>query len=77
MRQELIDLYDDFTHDRIGRREFFDRLALLVGGAAAASAVLAQIAPNYALAAVVPEGDQRVTAERVQIPEGAITGVHV
>lgn len=70
MRQELIDLYDDFTHDRIGRREFLDRLALLAGGAAAASAVLSQIAPNYALAAVVTEGDPRVTAERVQVPEG-------
>ena len=70
MRQELIALYDDYTHDRIGRREFLDRLVVLAGGAAAAGAVLAQIAPNYAMAAVVPEGDARVTAERVQIPEG-------
>jgi carboxymethylenebutenolidase len=70
MRQDLIDLYDDYTHDRIGRREFLDRLTALAGGAAAASAVLAQIAPNYAQAAVVPEKDPRVSTERVQVPDG-------
>jgi carboxymethylenebutenolidase len=71
MRQDLIDLYDDYTHDRISRRELLDRLTALAGGAAAASAVLAQIAPNYAQAAVVPEKDPRVSGERVQVPDGA------
>jgi carboxymethylenebutenolidase len=70
MRQDLIDLYDDYTHDRISRRELLDRLTALAGGAAAASAVLAQIAPNYAQAAVVPEKDPRVSGERVQVPDG-------
>lgn len=70
MRQELIALYDDFTHARISRRDFLDRLTVLAGGAAAASAVIAQLAPNYALAAIVPEGDPRVAVERVKIPDG-------
>jgi carboxymethylenebutenolidase len=70
MRQELVDLYDDFTHDRISRRVFLDRLTAVLGSAAAASAALAQLAPNYALAAIVAEDDPRVTAERIQIPEG-------
>ncbi len=34
MRQDLIDLYDDFTHERIGRRVFLDRLTAPAGGAA-------------------------------------------
>ncbi len=70
MRQELINLYDDFTHDRISRRVFLDRLTVVMGSAAAASAALAQLAPNYALAAIVAEEDPRVIAERIQIPEG-------
>jgi carboxymethylenebutenolidase len=70
MRQELIALYDDFTHARISRRDFLDRVTVLAGGAAAASAVIAQLAPNYALAAIVPEGDPRVAVERVKIPDG-------
>ncbi|HXV26171.1 MAG TPA: dienelactone hydrolase family protein [Alphaproteobacteria bacterium] len=70
MRQELIDLYDDFTHDRISRRVFLDRLTAAMGSAAAASTVLAQLAPNYALAAIVSEDDPRVIAERIQIPNG-------
>ena len=37
MRQEIIDLYDDYTHERVGRRVFMDRLAVLAGGTAAAS----------------------------------------
>ena len=36
MRQEIINLYDDYTHERIGRRTFMDRLAVLAGGTAAA-----------------------------------------
>lgn len=70
MRQELIALYDDFTHSRITRRDFLDRLTVLAGGAAAASAVIAQLAPNYALAAIVPAGDPRIAVERVTIAEG-------
>ena len=40
MRQEIIRLYDDYTHERVGRRAFMDRLAALAGGTAAASALL-------------------------------------
>ena len=32
MRQDIIDLYDDYTHARLDRRVFMDRLAVLAGG---------------------------------------------
>ena len=70
MRQDVIDLYDDFTHHRIGRRAFMDRLTKLAGSAAAAAAMVKLLMPDYARAAVVAEDDPRVTTERVEIPQG-------
>jgi carboxymethylenebutenolidase len=76
MRQEIIDLYDDYTHERIGRRVFMDRLAVLAGGTAAASAVLPLLKNNYAKAAIVAPDDSRITAEEVTFPGagGDMTG---
>jgi carboxymethylenebutenolidase len=76
MRQEIIDLYDDYTHERIGRRVFMDRLAVLAGGTAAASAVLPMLKNNYAKAAIVAPDDNRITAEEVTFPGagGDVTG---
>ncbi len=50
MDQRIIDLYDEFTHGTMGRRRFFDRLATLAGGTAAASALLPLLQNNYAAA---------------------------
>ena len=68
MDQRIIDLYDEFTHGTMGRRRFFDRLAALAGGTAAASAALALLQNNYAAAQIVAETDPRITAETVAIP---------
>jgi carboxymethylenebutenolidase len=68
MRQEIIDLYDDYTHSRLDRRVFMDRLATLAGGTAAAAALLPILRNNYAKAAIVPEDDPAVQAERVTFP---------
>ena len=62
INQEIINLYDSFTHGVIGRREFMDRLTRLAGGAAAATGLLSLLKNNYAQAAVIPEDDQRITA---------------
>lgn len=61
MRQEIIDLYDAFTHGTMGRRAFMDRLARIAGGAAAATALLPLLENNYAHAAIVPEDDKRLS----------------
>lgn len=58
--QKFIDLFDRFTHGGMTRRTFLDRLAALAGSTAAAAAVLPVLENNYALAAIVPEDDQRL-----------------
>jgi carboxymethylenebutenolidase len=76
MRQEIIRLYDDYTHERLGRRVFMDRLAALAGGTAAAAAVLPILQNNYAKAAIVAEDDARLTTEEISFPgpSGEIRG---
>ncbi len=77
MRQEIIRLYDDYTHERVGRRAFMDRLALMAGGTAAASALLPMLKNNYAKAAIVPPDDARVThrgGDASRAPTGEIKG---
>jgi carboxymethylenebutenolidase len=65
MRQDIVDLYDAYTHERLDRRIFMDRLATMAGGTAAAAALLPVLQANYAKAAIVPPEDARVRAEPI------------
>jgi carboxymethylenebutenolidase len=67
MRQEIIDLYDEFTHRGLDRRVFMGRLAELTGGTAAAAAALGLLRADPALAAMVAADDPRVATESVVI----------
>jgi carboxymethylenebutenolidase len=58
--QPIIDLYDRFTHGAMDRRAFMERLSLLAGGAAAATALLPMLQNNYASAQTVPANDPRL-----------------
>jgi carboxymethylenebutenolidase len=68
MRQDIIDLYDDYTHARLDRRVFMDRLAALAGGTAAASALLPLLKCNYAKAAMIAADDARLMTEQITFP---------
>lgn len=74
--QPIIDLYDNFTHGGMDRRAFLDRLTKLAGGATAASAALALLQSNYALAQIVPENDPRLVIDtfRYDGPNGPMAG---
>lgn len=64
--QEMIDLYDDYTHVSLDRRGFMEALTRLAGGAAAAAAALAVLENSYAEAAIIPEDDPRISAETAE-----------
>jgi carboxymethylenebutenolidase len=73
MRQDIIDLYDEFTHKPLPRRVFMERLVALVGSAAAANAALALIEPNAATAQTVAPDDPRIaTFENHGLAEGVV-----
>ena len=65
LRQDIIDLYDEYTHRPLDRRTFLDRLTVLAGGAAAASALVPLLENNYARAQIVAEDDARLATETV------------
>lgn len=77
--QRLLDLYDDYAHGRLGRREFARRAAAFAVGGVTAEALLQRLSPNYALAQQVAPDDARIHAEYVtyESPKGggAIRGL--
>ena len=58
--QEMIRIYDEYTHLTLDRRGFMDKLTRLAGSAAAAAAIAPLIAANSAKAAIVAPDDSRV-----------------
>jgi carboxymethylenebutenolidase len=76
MRQDIIKLYDEYTHERLDRRVFMDQLAKLAGGTTAAAALVPLLKANYASAAIVPADDARLTIEEVSFPgaDGDVQG---
>lgn len=57
MKQEIINLYDEYTHKPLSRQEFLKRLALMAGGTVAAMSLLPLLESNYAKAAVTADDD--------------------
>lgn len=57
MNQEIINLYDEYTHKPLKRSEFLRKLVLLTGSTMAAMAILPLIEVNQAHAAVTPTED--------------------
>jgi carboxymethylenebutenolidase len=70
MEQKIIDLFDRYTHGGMNRRDFLERLTLLAGSTAAATALLPALENNYAQAEVVPENDPDIVAETAEIAPG-------
>lgn len=63
--EQIYDLYDEYCHGRIDRRQFFERAgAVAVTGVAMASALM----PNYADAQEVLFTDERIQANWVDYP---------
>jgi carboxymethylenebutenolidase len=60
MDQKIFDLYDDFIHGGMNRREFLDRLTMLVGSTAAATATMSLLQSDFALAAMVPANGGKI-----------------
>ena len=62
--QRVFDLYDEYCHGGIDRREFLLRAALVAGGLAMAQALL----PRYAQAQTISFTDTRIKAQYVTYP---------
>jgi carboxymethylenebutenolidase len=74
--QEMIRLYDEYTHLTLNRRGFIEKLTVLAGSSAAAYAIVPLLEANQASAAIVAEDDPRVATETITYPgaSGEMTG---
>ena len=70
--QEMINLYDHFTHVTNDRTGFMQKLTELVGNSEAAQTIASMIAASASAAGVTAENDPRVKTEDVKI--GEVTG---
>ena len=73
MRQQEIDdqvydLYDEYCHGHIDRRQFFERAAHLTVAGASALAMAEALIPNYADAQEILFTDERIKANWVEYP---------
>ena len=72
--RRIIDLYNEYVHTALPRREFLAKLTRLAGGAAAATTALALLEPNYAEARQVEPDDKRLRTEKIEFngPNGPV-----
>ncbi len=66
--QDMIRLYDEYTHLTLDRRGFMEKLAKLAGSTAAAAAIVPLIEAGQAKAAIVEPADDRLEASAVEFP---------
>ena len=64
----VFDLYDNYCHGRIDRRQFLDRAAALTIGGVSALAMAQSLMPSYAEAELISFTDERLKARYVDYP---------
>jgi len=75
IKQEVFDLYDDYAHNRIDRRDFIQKLSAYAGGGITVASLMSFLMPNYKTAIQVQPDDSRLKSEYVnyQSSNGART----
>lgn len=61
--QGVFDLYDDYAHNRINRRQFIDKLSIYAVGGITIPSLLSFIMPNYLENLQIPQNDPRLSTE--------------
>jgi carboxymethylenebutenolidase len=68
MDKQVVDLYSEYSHGSMDRREFLKKLSVLAGGVVAANALLVLLENKDARADLVPRDDPRLYTEDVKYP---------
>lgn len=64
--QELFDLYDDYAHNKIERRQFIERLSLFAIGSLTLPSLLSFMTPDYENSILVKADDPRLNSDYIQ-----------
>ncbi|MDX2303643.1 MAG: dienelactone hydrolase family protein [Microscillaceae bacterium] len=65
IKQEVFDLYDDYAHNRVDRRQFLDRLSIYAVGGVTVASLLSAVMPNYVDKIQILPEDPRLKSEFV------------
>lgn len=70
--QEVFDLYDDYAHNKLGRRQFVEKLSMYAAGSVTVGALLSFMSPNYKDTIVVPKDHPSLKSEYItyESPKG-------
>lgn len=68
IKQEVFDLYDDYAHNRIDRRDFVQKLSTYAVGGITVSALMSFLMPDYKNAIQVEANDPRLKSEYINYP---------
>src|SRR2546427_12001025 len=66
--QELLDLFHQYVHGDVNRRDFLQGAGKFAVGGLTAAAIFESLKPNYAWAQQVPKDDARLKTESATVP---------
>ena len=75
IKQEVFDLYDDYAHNRLNRRDFMEKLSVYAVGSLTVPALMSFLMPDYKNNIQVKHDDPRLKSEYVNYnsPKGGGT----
>jgi carboxymethylenebutenolidase len=68
IRQEVFDLYDDYAHNRVDRREFIQKLSTYAVGGLTVASLMSFLMPDYKGGIQIKADDPRLKSEYIQYP---------
>jgi carboxymethylenebutenolidase len=63
--QEVFDLYDDYAHNKLERRQFIEKLSLYAVGGLTVPSLLSFMSPNYKDTKLVKQDDPRIDSDYI------------
>lgn len=68
IKQEVFDLYDDYAHNRIDRREFAQKLSTYAVGGVTVASLMSFLMPDYNGKIQIQQNDPRLKSEFINYP---------
>ena len=68
IKQQVFDLYDDYAHNRVNRRDFMQKLSAYAVGGITVTSLMSFMMPDYEGAIQVKAGDPRVQSGYITYP---------
>ena len=65
IKQEVFDLYDDYAHNRINRRDFMQKLSIYAVGGLTVTSLMSFLMPDYKNTLQVAKDDPRIKSEYI------------